>query len=431
MNNSTKTRKNIARTLSVSLVSLLLVLSLSGCSLFFLSDTIGSIIGNDGDIKIETTTGGPVTAVTTANGSPNDDIQIIEPGSLDLKEDPTVTDNQTDFTRTVERVAKSVVEIETESASYGHIGQYVQTGAGSGVIISHSSDKSVYYIVTNHHVIDQAESILVRLSDGTELDARLIATDVLTDVALLAVTVSAGSELSTAVFMNEASTLANGQDIFVIGNPLGELGGSVTKGIVSKTERYVNVDGIAMRLLQIDASINPGNSGGGLFDMSGNLVGIVNAKYVDEDVEGIGFAIPISTVRPVVQQLAEKGYVSGRPGLGFETADKQYTTGSILNSTTVTYPTVVADTSVSGSYTDENGSSAVFTFEKDDIITAVGQTTVSSSAELLSRLSRYSIGDTAELTVIRSVAVTQNGRTYYTQKQFTVSVTLVEYIPTV
>ena len=186
-----------------------------------------------------------------------------------------------------------------------------------------------------------------------------------------------------------------------------------------------------MRLLQIDASINPGNSGGALFDMSGTLIGIVNAKYVDEDVEGIGFAIPINTVREVVQQLAEKGYVSGRPGLGFETADKQYSTGSILSSTTVTYPTVVANTAVSGSYTDENGANSVFTFEKDDIITAVAQTTVNSSAELLSRLSSYNIGDVVELTVIRSVAVTQNGRTYYTQKQFTVSVTLVEYIPTV
>ena len=429
MNGSNKTQKTLARVLAISLASLILAISLSSCSLFLLKDTVSSIIG--GDIQIETTAGTTTPAVTTANGSPSNDIQIIEPGLLELNEDPNVTDNRTEFTKTVERVAKCVVEIETESASYGHIGQYIQTGAGSGVIISHSSDKSVYYIVTNHHVIDQAESILVRLSDGRELDAELIATDVLTDVALLAVQISDGSELSTAVFMNQASTLANGQDIFVIGNPLGALGGSVTKGIISKTERYVNVDGIAMRLLQIDASINPGNSGGALFDMSGNLVGIVNAKYVDEDVEGIGFAIPINTVREVVQQLAENGYVSGRPGLGFETADKQYSTGSILSSTTVTYPTVVADTSVSGSYTDENGSPAVFTFEKDDIITAVGQTTVNSSAELLSRLSSYNIGDVVELTVIRSVAVTQNGRTYYTQKQFTVSVSLVEYIPTV
>ena len=429
MNGSNKTKKTLARVLAVSLASFILAISLSSCSLFLLKDTVSSIIG--GDIQMETTTVATDPSVTTANGSPSNDIQIIEPGSLELNEDPNVTDNRTEFTKTVERVAKCVVEIETESASYGHIGQYIQTGAGSGVIISHSSDKSVYYIVTNHHVIDQAESILVRLSDGRELDAELIATDVLTDVALLAVQISDGSELSTAVFMNQASTLANGQDIFVIGNPLGALGGSVTKGIISKTERYVNVDGIAMRLLQIDASINPGNSGGALFDMSGTLIGIVNAKYVDEDVEGIGFAIPINTVREVVQQLAEKGYVSGRPGLGFETADKQYSTGSILSSTTVTYPTVVANTTVSGSYTDENGANSVFTFEKDDIITAVAQTTVNSSAELLSRLSSYNIGDVVELTVIRSVAVTQNGRTYYTQKQFAVSVTLVEYIPTV
>ena len=140
MNGSNKTQKTLARVLAISLASLILAISLSSCSLFLLKDTVSSIISGD-DIRIETTAGTTTPAVTTANGSPSNDIQIIEPGLLELNEDPNVTDNRTEFTKTVERVAKCVVEIETESASYGHIGQYIQTGAGSGVIISHSSDQ--------------------------------------------------------------------------------------------------------------------------------------------------------------------------------------------------------------------------------------------------------------------------------------------------
>ncbi len=430
MKNSFDNRKKAVKRISALAAVLLLAvstLSLSSCALIGLTASVGEIIGGTygEDIKLNQTPVQTEPAVTTY-----DNIQILDPGLLDIYNDPTVRDNQTDFTETVASVEKSVVEIETESASYGWSGQYIQQGAGSGVIIAHNDDRSVYYIVTNHHVIDSAESILVRLSDGTEYQkAKLIATDMLTDVALLAISTPEGTELTTAVFMNEASTLANGQDIFVIGNPLGELGGSVTKGIVSKTERLINVDGIAMRLLQIDASVNPGNSGGALFDMFGNLVGIVNAKYTDESVEGIGFAIPINTVRAVVQELAQNGYVSGRPGLGFDTADKSYSSGSMFGSST-TYPTVIADTSVTGSYTDEDGKTGDLTFMKDDIILAVGETKVTSTAGLLSRLASHKIGDTVTLTVQRTVTVTQNGRVYYTYEQYKVSVTLVEYVPT-
>ncbi len=425
-----KHNNKLIKALAVGSAALLLALSLSGCSLLGL--TTSSIIGGTygDDIRIETpdpnNTGGTNAAGNTVGG----DIQIIEPGVLEIKDDPKITDNQTEFTKTVARASLSVVEIETETASYGWGGQYIQQGAGSGVIIAHNEEKSYYYIVTNNHVIDSAESILVRLSDGTEYpNAQLIATDVLTDVALLAISTAKGTELSTAVFMNPESSLANGQEVFVVGNPLGELGGSVTKGIVSKTERFINVDGIAMRLLQIDASVNPGNSGGALFDMSGDLIGIVNAKYTDESVEGIGFAIPINTVRAVVQQLAQNGYVSGRAGLGLETADKSYSSGSVFNSTTTTYPTVIYDTSFTGSYTDDSGKSATFTFKKDDVIIAIGNTAVNSSAGLRSLLSLYEIGDTVELTVVRFTTETKNGRVYQTNKQYKVSVTLVEYVP--
>ncbi len=427
-NNKIKASKS--RVAALLLAVLLLTASLTSCGLLSGTVSLGGLeAGTYGsDIKLNPTN--TTSDDGSTSGSEPNDIQIIEPGLLDIYEDPTVTDNKTEFTEIVARAEKSVVEIETESTASSWAGQYIQQGAGSGVIIAHNNDRSVYYIVTNNHVIEGAESILVRLSDGTEYaNTRLIATDMLTDVALLAITTAKDTQLTTAVFINQDSTLADGQDVFVIGNPLGELGGSVTKGIISKTERLISVGGVAMRLLQIDAAVNPGNSGGALFDMSGNLVGIVNAKYSDESVEGIGFAIPVNTVRTVVQQLAQQGYVSGRPGLGFETADKTYSSGSLFGSST-TYPTVISDTSVIGHYTDDNGTTADFTFQKDDIIAAVESSTVSTTAALLSRLTAYEIGGSVTVTVLRTVAVSQSGRVYYTTKQYEVSVTLVEYVPT-
>ncbi len=425
------------RIATLSLAALLIMTSLTSCGFFDSSNDSNKVINGayGSDIKLNPS----IDNSTNTNGTSNDqstdgssadttfgDIQIIDPGVLEIYEDQKVTDNNTEFTETVALAEKSVVEIETESTASSWTGQYIQQGAGSGVIIAHNVERSVYYIVTNNHVIDGAESILVRLSDGTEYtNAQLIATDMLTDVALVAIPTAAGTELTTAVFMNQSSTLADGQDIFVIGNPLGELGGSVTKGIISKTERRINVGGVIMNLLQIDAAVNPGNSGGALFDMSGSLIGIVNAKYSDEEVEGIGFAIPINTVRSVAQQLVQKGYVSGRPGLGFDTADKTYTSGSLFGSST-TYPTVISDTTVTGSCTDESGNTTDFAFQKDDIIVAVGETTVNTTAALLGRLASYNIGDTVNVIVYRTEV--QGNR--YVTKQYDVTVTLVEYVPT-
>ncbi len=420
--------------ISLSVLLLISSLSLSSCGFLFGYRSTGDIVRGTYGSEIKLTPGGnndSSTDESNASDTASDPIHIIEPGVLDIHENPTVTDNKTAFTDIVAEAEKCVVEIETESTVNSWTGQYIQPGAGSGVIVAHDPDRSVYYIVTNNHVIEGAESILVRLSDGTEYEnAQLIATDMLTDVALVAIATEKNTELKTAVLMNQGSTLVDGQDIFVIGNPLGELGGSVTKGIISKTERLISVGGVVMRLLQLDAAVNPGNSGGALFDMSGNLIGIVNAKYSDESVEGIGFAIPINTVRNVIQQLAQKGYVSGRPGLGFETADKAYSSGSIFGSST-TYPTVVADTNVNGSYKDDSGNDVNFEFQKDDIIAAVGTKEINSTAALLSRLTAYEIGDAVTVTVLRTEAVTQNGRVYYTTKQYEVNVILVEYVPTI
>ncbi len=206
----------------------------------------------------------------------------------------------------------SVVEITTEVVSRStFMGNYVTQGAGSGVIISEDG-----YIVTNNHVIEGASKITVRTRDTKEHSATIVGHDSKTDLAVLKIEVTG---LKAAAYGNSA-TLVIGQPVLAIGNPLGELGGTVTEGIISALDRELLVEGQSMTLLQTDASVNPGNSGGGLFDGKGNLVGIVNAKSSGSGVEGLGFAIPIDTAREVIDELIANGYVTGRAEAGIEIA---------------------------------------------------------------------------------------------------------------
>ncbi|MCH5156026.1 MAG: trypsin-like peptidase domain-containing protein [Clostridiales bacterium] len=214
----------------------------------------------------------------------------------------------------VKMVAESVVEIRTESVTTQWGMKYVVSGAGSGVIVAHDESYGTYYIITNNHVIDGARQIKVSLRTcGDEYTATLVATDVAGDIAVLAIKETCA--LNVAVW-GVSESLLIGEDVIAIGNPLGSLGGTVTKGIISATERSIPVGNYTMTLLQTDTAINPGNSGGGLFNMRGELVGIVNAKTSDESVEGICFAIPADTARNIFDDLIINGVVGGRVSLG-------------------------------------------------------------------------------------------------------------------
>lgn len=220
----------------------------------------------------------------------------------------------------VAAVAESVVEIRTETIQTQWGTQYIVSGAGSGVIVGKNNDGS-YNIITNNHVIDGAKNITVTLRSsietGVEYTAKLVATDVAGDIAVISIETS--KELNTASW-GDSDALSIGEDLIAIGNPLGSLGGTVTKGILSAVARQISVGNYPMTLLQTDTAINPGNSGGGLFDMNGNLIGIVNAKTTDEEVEGICFAIPANTAISIYNDLVEKGYVEGRATLGVTVA---------------------------------------------------------------------------------------------------------------
>ena len=173
-----------------------------------------------------------------------------------------------------------------------------QSGAGSGIIISADG-----YILTNSHVVNSADSIRVYLSDGTDYPALLVGEDTINDMAILKI---AAENLTPALF-GDSSLLEVGELAVAIGNPLGEVNGSVTAGIISALERTLTIDGKDMTVLQTDAAINPGNSGGALINSFGEVIGIVTAKTSSISVEGIGYAIPVNHVKELVEQLVIDG----------------------------------------------------------------------------------------------------------------------------
>lgn len=211
----------------------------------------------------------------------------------------------------VEKVSASVVEVTTLENSY--YGQYVTSGAGSGVIIGVSDNYS--YIVTNYHVVDGSDGITVRLTDKREYNAVYIDGDEDMDIALIKIAETNNIVQAT---IGSSSTLKVGEGVVAIGNPLGQLGGTVTDGIISALDREINIDGTVMTLLQTNAAINPGNSGGGLFNMYGELIGVVNAKQSASGIEGLGFAIPIDHIYDDIVDVLEDGYIHGRITLGIE-----------------------------------------------------------------------------------------------------------------
>lgn len=217
--------------------------------------------------------------------------------------------------RVAKEVGPTVVGITNKAIARDWFNNPVQMeGVGSGVIF-----RSDGYIVTNNHVIEGAKELIVSLADGRSLKGKLIGADALTDIAVVKVE---ASDLPAAEFGNSDEVVV-GEPAIAIGNPLGmEFQGSVTAGIISALNRTLEISDRRVKLLQTDAAINQGNSGGALVNADGMVIGINSAKLAANGVEGMGFAIPINTVRTIVDELMAKGYVA-RPYLGVTIFDKE------------------------------------------------------------------------------------------------------------
>ena len=303
-------------------------------------------------------------------------------------------------------VVNSAVSINCSATSTNIFGQTTQSASsGSGFIITEDG-----YVVTNYHVVSGASSVQVTLYNGDTYDATVVGGDSDYDVAVLKIN-AAGLQ---PVTLGESADVNVGDTVLAIGNPLGELTFSMSQGIVSSCDRAINVDGTPFNMIQVDCSINPGNSGGPLVNLYGEVVGIVSAKYSSYSsttVEGLGFAIPISDVRSIITDIMENGAVT----------DKAYMaiTAGTMNEQMAAQFNIDVTEGVFVYSVVEGGAGDKAGLRLGDVITKMGDKTLTSRQDLSAAMKGYRAGDTVTLTVYRGGQYIEVELTFDTQPQNT------------
>ena len=367
-----KKKKGTGRRIARSAVALVLAAAMG-----FAGGFVGAKFGGSGKVVIQ-----QAAPSSTASSSDSADSGIAAASS-------TGTGLTTE--QVADMVSPSVVVITTEQVVYSQWSWYgqnqVESGAGSGVIISSDG-----YILTCAHVVDGASTITVTIGDK-DYTATLVGEDTTSDIAVIKI----DADGLTPAIVGDSDKLAVGDNVLAVGNPLGELGGTVTGGMISALNRSVTIQGSSsvntMSLIQMDASVSPGNSGGGLFNMNGELIGIVNAKSSSSDAEGLGFAIPINDAIKVAQELLENGYVTGRPYLGITylaVEDAQTAAQLGVNA----YGVYVVEV-VKGGPAEKAG------LQAGDRIVSVDGTEIASKDDLGTLMQKHAAGDTLSITIAR------------------------------
>ena len=290
-----------------------------------------------------------------------------------------------------DQACNEVVGITTEVTYTNFFGQTSSSAvSGSGFIVSPDG-----YILTNYHVIEYAYkgnyAITVMLHDGTRYEASIVGVEDCNDIAVLKIDASG---LDPVTF-GDSDKLSVGDDVYAVGNPLGELEFSMTTGHVSALDRLITTDesSEAINMFQIDAAVNSGNSGGPVYNANGEVVGIVTAKYSDTGVEGLGFAIPINDAVKIAEDLINKGYVTGKAYMGVS-IDERYNS---MYSQYYNMPIGAFVKSVeSGSCAESAG------IQAGDIITRLGDVEITGYSDLKQAIKQYSAGDSAELELYRA-----------------------------
>ena len=263
--------------------------------------------------------------------------------------------------------------------------QLVQ-GAGSGVIVKEDG-----YIATNYHVIQGANKVQVTLHNGESYPATIIGSDPANDIAVIKIDAKG---LTTAT-VGDSSTVDVGDLAVAIGNPLGQLGGTATTGIISALDRTLDVEGTTLTLMQTDAAINGGNSGGGLFNSKGELIGIVESKASAVGVEGLAFALPINTVSPIINDLIENGgnvqAAQGTPAVGVVISD--------VSEENAQYYGLESAGVYIAQVTGENATKAGF--QPEDRIVSFNGTEIKNSNDFITLVRKCKIGDTVTIVVSR------------------------------
>lgn len=286
------------------------------------------------------------------------------------------------------RACSSTVGVTVPGYAYNIFGQSASSAVtGTGIVLSEDG-----YILTNFHVIQRAyESgapIVVMTYDGREQEAEVVGVESDSDLAVLKTDLTG---LAPAV-MGDSEQMRVGQTIYTVGNPLGELTYTMTSGIVSALDRRITTDeNVTVNMFQIDAAVNSGNSGGPVFNVYGQVIGVVTAKYTLYGMEGLGFAIPMNDACRIVRDLVDKGYVTGKAYLGLQLAEVSPGAARYYDMVQGVYIYSVEE----GSCAQEAG------LAPGDIITAIGDVAVTTSSELVAQVRQYRAGDSAELTVWR------------------------------
>lgn len=287
-------------------------------------------------------------------------------------------------------VGPAVVGISCSVNYQSFFGTQQGVSSGSGIIISDQG-----HIVTNYHVIDNAQSITVKFNNGDECNATLVGGDEQTDLAVLKID---PIDTMRVAVLGDSDKIEVGERAIAIGNPLGdELFGTVTQGIISGKNRTVQVDDREMTLIQTDAAINPGNSGGALINKYGEVIGINSVKIASSSgssSEGLGFAIPINEVKPIVTDLITYGYVKGRPLIGV--------TVQAISKEIAYYNNLPVDHGLYVMGVTDGGAADNAGILRGDIILSIDGEEVKSSAELNQIRDKHSAGDVVKIGIDRN-----------------------------
>lgn len=291
----------------------------------------------------------------------------------------------------VERVGPSVVAITSKVLVNNLFSEQVETGAGSGVIFNVNKDSVL--VLTNNHVIENSNELVVALDAEHQYTAELVGLDSVSDLAVIKIPRSSiPSDILLTIkpiVFGDSDKLKVGEKAIAIGNPLG-YDDTVTVGVISAVNREVALETGNRTLIQTDAAINPGNSGGALVNERGELIGINTVKISDTAVEGIGFAIPINTAKPIVEQLLEKGYVS-RPYIGVSGRDIDEETAALYE---LPVGVIVLDV-VKGSPAENAG------LKRGDVIVGFKGMTILGMEQLIAEIAECQVGEKVALTYIR------------------------------
>ncbi len=424
-----KVRKKEKRNKWLSCIAYALVFGLIAGGVFQGVNLAGDIVRNKMGLNKEVLAGADENSADTNKEKLQSSAKTEEEERSDEKEKvttnksaavatPLSSKGSLDVSDVAESVMPSIVSITNKSVQEvrsffgGGIHEYESVSAGSGIIIGENDDELL--LVTNNHVVEGAKEISVGFIDDEVYEAVVKGTDPENDLAVIAVKLSdiKDSTMDKIVIatMGDSDALEIGEQVVAIGNALG-YGQSVTTGIVSALDREVEIDNLTSKLIQTDAAINPGNSGGALLNMRGEVIGINSAKFASAQVEGMGYAIPISTATPIIEELMNR-----RTREVVDKKDASYLGISGVSVTNEVSKTYNIPTGVYISEVEKNGPADKGGIKEGDVIKKFDGVTVSSINDIKEQLNYYKAGEKIKILVKRP-----DGSEY---KDVTVEVTL-------